>query len=346
MSLVNVHDEWSPLEEVIVGTAIGARVPIADRGLLAIEYAQCGHVDNIPSGPMPQRVLEETEVELEALCEELSHLGVTVRRPDRRDLSAFVSTPDWRSDGFYDYCPRDVLLSVGTTVIEAPMVLRSRFLEASAYRTHLLEYLASGAKWFSAPKPQLRDDMYDPDAPMGRRLRNHEPAFDAANIVRLGTDILYLVSDSGNELGWRWLQATLGDDYRVHPCRDVYASTHVDSTIVPLRPGLVLLNPARVNDANMPVLFRDWDHLWCPDLVDTGYVGEHPRASVWIGMNLLVLRPDLVVADNRQPMLIRELERHGIDVLPLRLTHARTLGGGFHCVSLDVRRRGPLETYG
>jgi scyllo-inosamine-4-phosphate amidinotransferase 1 len=34
-----------------------------------------------------------------------------------------------------------------------------------------------------------------------------------------------------------------------------------------------------------------------------------------------------------------------VDTLPLRLTHARTLGGSFHCVSLDLRRTGELETY-
>jgi hypothetical protein len=30
---------------------------------------------------------------------------------------------------------------------------------------------------------------------------------------------------------------------------------------------------------------------------------------------------------------------------PMPLTHSRVFGGGFHCVTLDVRRRGSLETY-
>ena len=174
---------------------------------------------------------------------------------------------------------------------------------------------------------------------------NLEPAFDAANILKFGTDLLYLVSDSGNDLGSRWLQSALGSTYKVHPCCGLYASTHVDSTIVPLRPGLVLLNPARVNDKNMPDFMRSWDVIWAPEMVDIGYVGERPYCSTWIGMNLLVLRPGLVIADDRQAGLITELERNGVEVLPLRLTHARTLGGSFHCVSLDVRRSGSLETY-
>ncbi|WP_200260278.1 inosamine-phosphate amidinotransferase 1 [Streptomyces sp. HSG2] len=345
MSLVDVHNEWDPLEEVVIGSIEGAQVPRPGEDLFAIEFAQYGSMDRIPSGPVPRQVLEETRDDLDQLCAEISDLGIKVRRPQETDHSATIATPDWQTDGFYNYCPRDVLLTVGDTVIETPMVLRSRFLEPFAYKDMLIEFFSSGSKWISAPKPRLGDEMFDVNREPGNRLLDFEPAFDAANVLRFGTDILYLVSDSGNEKGWRWLQAALGDAYTVHPCRDLYASTHVDSTIVPLRPGLVLLNPERVNDKNMPEFLRGWDKIWCPELVDTGFVGERPYCSTWIGMNLLVLKPGLVVADKRQPDLIRMLEKHGVDVLPLSLTHARTLGGSFHCVSLDIRRSGALETY-
>ena len=345
MSLVHVHNEWDPLEEVIVGTALGAQVPRGDRSLHAVSYAECKNADQIPSGPLPEGIIQETEAELDAMSEALSGSGVKVRRPEHRDIAGEVATPDWKTDGFYDYCPRDVLLTVGNTVIETPMVLRSRFLEPFAYRQLLLEYFSSGARWISAPKPRLTDEMYDVTAPAGRRLRDLEPAFDAANVLRFGTDILYLVSDSGNDMGWQWLQSTLGEPYTVHPCRGLYAHTHVDSTIVPLLPGLVLLNPERVNDDSLPGFLRGWDKIWCPELVDIGFTGERPACSTWIGMNLLVVRPGLVIVDDRQLELTRVLEERGIDVLPLRLTHARSLGGSFHCVSLDVRRTGTLETY-
>ncbi|MET9621862.1 inosamine-phosphate amidinotransferase 1 [Streptomyces sp. NPDC006464] len=345
MSLVDVHNEWDPLEEVVIGSIEGARVPLPGTDLFTVDYADFGSPERIPSGPVPQHVVEQTREDLEELCQALTRLGIKVRRPEDTDHAATVATPDWQTDGHYNYCPRDVLLTVGDTVIETPMVLRSRFLEPFAYKKLLLEYFDSGTRWLSAPKPRLGDDMYDVSREPGRRLLDIEPAFDAANVLRFGTDILYLVSDSGNDRGWKWLQSTLGDAYTVHPCRDLYASTHVDSTIVPLRPGLVLLNPERVNDRNMPDFLRGWDKVWCPELEDIGYVGERPYCSTWIGMNLLVLKPGLVVADDRQPELIRTLEKHGVDVLPQRLTHARSLGGSFHCVSLDIRRTGSLETY-
>ena len=36
--------------------------------------------------------------------------------------------------------------------------------------------------------------------------------------------------------------------------------------------------------------------------------------------------------------LIEILEQHKIDSIPLYMRHARTLGGGFHCVTLDLKR--------
>ncbi|MEU3777868.1 inosamine-phosphate amidinotransferase 1 [Streptomyces sp. NPDC032472] len=345
MSLVDVHTEWDPLEEIVVGTISGAQVPVTDRSLMAAEYADFDDPQEIQTGPYPRHVLEETEAELEELVGLLTDLGVTVRRPGGRDHKSMVSTPDWSTDGFHDYCPRDGFLTVGNTIIESPMVLRSRFLEGFAYKDLFVEYLRSGARWLSAPKPQLADALYEPTAAPGQRLRDLEPVFDAANVLRFGTDVLYQVSDSGNRLGALWLQAVLGEQYTVHPCEGLYPSTHIDSTLTPLRPGLIMVNPSRVNDDNMPEFLRGWDRIECPELVDIGYVGKHPRGSVWIGMNFLVTAPGQAIVDKRQTDLIRELERHKVEVIPAQLTHARSLGGGFHCVTLDVRRRGELATY-
>jgi glycine amidinotransferase/scyllo-inosamine-4-phosphate amidinotransferase 1 len=125
--------------------------------MLAIEYPDIDDPRQIPSGPYPGHVVEQTEAELEEFVELLTGLGVTVRRPGGRDHKSVISTPDWSTDGHYDYCPRDGFLTVGNSIIEAPMVLRSRFLEGFAYKELFLEYFESGARWLSAPKPQLTE---------------------------------------------------------------------------------------------------------------------------------------------------------------------------------------------
>jgi N-dimethylarginine dimethylaminohydrolase len=344
LSMVDVHNEWDPLEEVVVGVAAGAQVPLGDKGLHAIRYPETEGSDEIPSGPYPGYIIERADEELDVLAEKLRELGVAVRRPEPTDQSRTFSSPDWKSDGMYNYCPRDIFLVVGDMIIETPMSLRSRFFEPFAYKPILLDYMGGGARWISAPKPALLNAGYNLSDPDQLALLEHEPVFDAANILKVGRDLIYLVSDTGNRLGARWLQTILGHEYRVHACEDLYARTHIDTTIVLIRPGLVLLNPERVGDHNIPEPLKRWDKIYAPEMVDIGYEGI-AYGSAWVGMNLLMISPDLAIVDERQVDLIRLLNANGVEVEPLRLTYARTLGGGFHCVTLDTRRRGKLEDY-
>lgn len=61
----------------------------------------------------------------------------------------------------YAAMPRDILLVVGNEIIEAPMAWRARFFEYRAYRPLIKEYFRKGAKWTTAPKPTMADELYD-----------------------------------------------------------------------------------------------------------------------------------------------------------------------------------------
>lgn len=336
------RNEWDPLEEVLVGRATNARIAMPDRGLHAVEYSGLSTPMAIPSGDYDQRVIEETEEDLAVLIEELTRLNVIVRRPDIFDHSMVYGSPDWSSDGQYNYCPRDLFLTLGDKLIEAPMTLRCRQYETWSFKSVLTDYLQKGACWIAAPRPRLADSMYrrhnttEQDSVLGE----DEPVFDAANVLKLGDDLLYLISDTGNRMGADWLQRVVGADFQVHAYKGVYSGSHVDTTIAPIREGLVVLNGERIHRGNVPDLFEGWDQIFLTDIVDIGFTGTS-YASKWIGMNLLMVTPDLAIVDSNQMPLIRALQRHKVSVLPLQLRHARTLGGGFHCVTLDIRRHSP-----
>ena len=99
-------------------------------------------------------------------------------------------------------------------------------------------------------KPRLLDESYQRENLDELTLTNVEPVFDP-NILRCNNDILYLLSNTGNELGAQWLQNFLGSEYKVHVLRDMYSYVHLDSTIALLREGLCLLNLERVNEDNI-----------------------------------------------------------------------------------------------
>mgnify|MGYP005626163899 FL=1 len=347
MSVVWSCNEWDQLEEVIVGNPLGARFPTADSSTQLTEFPDRS-LEKIPQGPFPQRIIEETEEDLNAFVAVLENLGITVKRPETWPHEANFSTIHWESKGYYNYCPRDIMLVIGDHIIETPNVMRSRAQETFSYRTMMVDYLKSGAKWYSAPKPMLLDSLFevDPDKPTPR---NHEPAFDAANILRLGQDLIYLVSGTGNEMGGQWLQTILGDAYRVHFLKDVYYGSHIDSTFVALRPGLMLCNPARIGGDTLPEILKQWNVIYSPPMENTDrYDADYLSNSIgsnWIDMNLLSINPNLVVVDQDQTGLMKLLEKQGLDVIPLKLRHAKMLGGGFHCVTLDIRRAGTLQRY-
>jgi len=94
-----------------------------------------------------------------------------------------------------------------------------------------------------------------------------------------------------------------------------------------------------------PACFRGWEILWSPPIRDIPSAVKHPLSAPWLGMNLLMVSPEVAIVDADQPELIAALEKRHITVLPHKLRHSRVLGGGFHCVTLDIVRDGGLESY-
>ena len=125
MSEVWSCNEWDPLEEVLVGNPLNARFPTADLSTRLAEFPDRS-LEQIPKGPFPQQIIEETEEDLNAFVAVLEELGVTVKRPETWPHEARFSTINWESEGYYNYCPRDILLVIGSHIIETPGVIRSR----------------------------------------------------------------------------------------------------------------------------------------------------------------------------------------------------------------------------
>lgn len=335
--MVSVNNEWGKLREIIVGTIDNANMPTHGKDLHCINYATETEIPKDEIGFWDKQVYDETQEDLENLSNLLTDIGVKVHRPSSIDTQKVVSNGYWETTQYYTFCPRDTVTVIGNNILESPMSLRSRQFETDCFRDIFIEKMEEGANWVSSPKPRLLDSMYQREDLSKITLNNHEPVFDAANILRCNNDILYLVSNTGNLKGAKWLQNFLGKDYKVHTIENVYSYIHIDSTIALLREGLCLLNPERVNENNIPEFLKSWDKIWCPPMVDIGY-HKTIRASVWIGVNLLSVDENTVIVDNRQIDLIKELKKYNIDTLDSKIKHSRTLGGSFHCVTTELLR--------
>lgn len=354
---VNTHNEWDPLEEVIVGRVDGAVIPpfhVVERVRAVTPLGSL--VARLVGGMRyPGFIVKKAQQELDAFIGILEGEGVTVRRPDRANFSRRVRAPGWTSRGFCTASPRDMILVLGDLMIETASAWRSRYFEVHAYRTLLNHYSRQGARWIAAPRPVLDDGLFNRDfrvppegAPAQFVTTEQEPVLDAADFARCGRDLFVTRSNSTNLSGIDWLRRVVEPDYRIHvlPTRD-RVPMHIDTTFIPLAPGRVMINPVHLDASAMPAAIRNWEFLVPPppDPVKNLATPFLSLTSSWIHLNVLSLDERRVVVEQSQTSLIRALRDWGFEPIPCPFIHYRVFGGGFHCATLDIRRRGELKSY-
>jgi len=229
------------------------------------------------------------------------------------------------------------------------------------------DYFHRGAKWTAAPKPQMSDELYESEETYKGGVGNFattefEPTFDAAEFTRIGRDIFTQRSQVTNEFGIEWMQRHLGEDYRIHTLdfQDKNAM-HIDGTFVPLAPGKLLVNPKRPcitgalerkytydgtdRDYKLPEMFRGWDVF----VAETPLLpADHPLyfTSPWTAScNLIMLDHKRVVCEAHETNAIQRFKEWGFEPVPVPFRNFIPFGGSFHCATVDVYRRGELQSY-
>jgi len=355
-SPVNSHNEWDPLEEIIVGRLEGSTIP-SDHPVVTCNIpGMAARAQSLAAGlRFPKFMIEPAQEELDNFIEVLESLGVKVTRPQAYNHRAKFSTPDWSSRGFCNSCPRDSLLVIGDEIIETPMAWPCRYFETHSYRPILKDYFRRGARWTSAPKPQLTDDLFDPDfklpekgEPMRYILTEFEPVFDAADFFRCGRDLFVTRSNVTNAMGIDWLRRHLGEGYRIHEIKSRCPNPmHIDTTILPLGPGTILINPEYIDPDELPDVLKKWDILVAPDPdpIEDRILKITSMCGKWLSMNILMVDEKRMIVDPHHTNMMRQVEKWGFEPIPAPFLHYAAFGGAFHCATLDVRRRGTLESY-
>ena len=344
------YNEWDPLEEIVVGIMDYATIPSL-HSTVSVTMPEGFHPLFAQQGgqsfaTVDKELCELAAKELEGLVALLEKQGVTVRRPTPWDHQRSYATPEWTSKGgSYATMPRDSLIVFGEEILEVPMSWRSRYYETASMRPLLKEYSRQGARWTSAPKPLLSDDLYDENHEANGKpwvLTEHEPVFDAADMIRCGEDVFIQASHVTNSFGIQWLRKHLEGRFRVHEIAfDDPTAMHIDVNFLPLCPGKALANPDRVKE--VPSAFQDWQIIYAPPSTIPDSLTLY-MSSKWVSMNILMLDENTVVAEYHEKPLIELLRREGFDVIPCKFRNFCAFGGSFHCATLDVRRRGTKQT--
>ena len=133
----------------------------------------------------------------------------------------------------------------------------ARYTDAFPYQPHPAESDAGWCAMDCGAETQLPDEGYDERADRDHKsLRNLEPVFDAANVLRADRDLFFLESNSGNALGAAVAAACARFPLPVHrPER--HLQLHAPGQHgQPSASGAGSLNPDRLNSTNIPAALR------------------------------------------------------------------------------------------
>jgi glycine amidinotransferase len=166
--------------------------------------------------------------------------------------------------------------------------------------------------------------------------------------MKCGRDIFVGLSSTCNKAGIEWVRRFLrsrhGDTYRVHQLvfNDQHPM-HIDATFIPVGPRKLIVHPTRVTEIP-PMFTKDWQILRAPlpEIPD-----HHPLyfSSKWMQLNVLMLDEERVICTKGENRMIQALKNMGLKPIPVNFWNFNNFGGGIHCATLDVRRRGTLHDY-
>ena len=362
-TIVSSWNEWDPLKHVIVGRADNCCIP-APEPAVDVKIPP----DSVMKGKHGRRTqdsIDRSNELLDKFVKTLENRGIRVDRPTPLKFDEKISTPDWKAEHMFGCMPsRDVIITVGKEMLEATMSFRCRWFEYLAYRPLIQQYFMEdpGMKHESAPKPRLTDKDYhknylSDEVSIEQRLEwaekkyfvttEEEPLFDAADILRFGKDLIVQHGFTTNLKGIDWLKRHF-PDHRVHTVNfpgDPYP-IHIDATFTPIRPGLILNNPVRKLPKEQRKLFEDngWEII---EAAQPAHNSPPPLTyySIWLSMNVLVLDPKTVCVEKSEVYQAEQLDKLGMEVLPIDFREAYGFGGSLHCSTTDVYREGNLQDY-
>ena len=342
---VHCYDEWTPLKEVLLASVLGANHTVD--ATFRCFYGKTTVGADVHHFSLSDDLIYRRQAEFQGLKTVLESRGVIVREQQRYEFLTPFSTPYWRAYSRPSDNPRDQILVLGDTIVETPPIIRSRYFENDAWKPHLYGYFSAGSRWITAPRPVLNADSFDPplepDCETPLKLGTSEILFDAAQIFKVGIDVLMNVRNANDHLGFQWMRREF-PQYRWHAVNLGQDSDHIDGELAILRPGLLLVGHRLLGKIDLlPDFMQSWDVVPMLDREEHNYGLQLASDNIYI--NVLSLDENTVVISEDAHITIRNLERKGIECIRIPFHDSTAFGGGIHCSTLDVRRTGNLEDY-
>jgi glycine amidinotransferase len=310
------HHEWGKLREVVIGISPSEDFVVFHEKSQRWQSPTAAEFCRKHAGQRLIDIDRESALRIERQAEDLAELvageGVTVHRPERLqgEERTFLA-PNGEGAQLF---PRDGIIVIGDHVIDASLRLKCRQRERYGFR-NLIGKMATerGALWSSVP--------------LGSPACVDGPFLEGGDTLLNGTEIYVGISGCASDLaGADWLQALLGETYRVLGVPLKSNVLHLDCAMALIKPGLLVYCPEKLIDG-LPMSLRDWDKI-------TVSVDEANRLAT----NALILEAGRAIIDADNARVIGELRKRGVDVIPIQFDGPIGWGGGLRCAHHPLLR--------
>ncbi|MFZ5946328.1 MAG: dimethylarginine dimethylaminohydrolase family protein [Patescibacteria group bacterium] len=308
MKQISINNEWSQLEEVVLGIASELYFP----AMHPIELesvnpwwrrASASMLYTIAKGRrVPAWITQKYVAELEALRKVLLEHGVTVHRPI--PITPLAEEPP----GLGQMFARDPIMAVGNTLIVGQLQIEMRHKERRGLDSLLSDLASNSTRVVSISS----DDIF---------LEGGDVIVDLP-FVYVG------VGKYGSNIkGVEWLQSQLGTAVTVVAVPlAVSGILHLDCCMTLIGPRLGIIHRESLVNPLPPPL----------DTYEFIEVDAHTRQE--LGTNVLVLDPKTIIVQSRHVQLQQNLRKRGFQVIPLDFSWHTRLDGAFRCVTAPIRR--------
>lgn len=337
-----IYDEFTPLKECIVG--------------ISYESVDINGLD---------RVIEETNEDLQNLQDILEKLNIKVHRPKQ---------PKFSLDLHHPIMPRDIFGFYGDKMIQAYGAIFSRQKEIECYeeieKSHMWDHSYELLRMWKPNIQKTEEVEYTEPHSNKTKLQQRYDKYkdmvlwETANFIKCGDAIIHTqsadkdpISGKGTERGLEWMKSVLTD----YKFIEVPAGGHIDGKLALLKPGLLLT----WRKDFIPDELKSWDKIIVSDNAQfskefkntkkqrfySDYVMKYLSDWVgysqetWFDVNCLSVNESTIITTGHDKENIKKLETLGFDVIIWNYRHRYFWDGGAHCCTQDTVRKGTKETY-
>ena len=325
--MISVYDEFTQLKEVILGDVnIGLTKHLKSHEKTLVE-----------------EILLETKENLNDIQKIYESCGITVHRPNiQEEFSETIQSPFFSTKGIRNpLSPRDAFIVIGNTILETAGYREDMMFEYLYYKKIFMEqWKHNTCDWNKMPSPSYHNDIED----------NIEPMLDAAQIMRLGENLLVSEQGAANAFGIEWLQRHM-PKFNVIKAGKVITG-HIDAQIKIVRPGLII-TPHVVD--NLPKCFENWDIIQPTDTsgnllnFDGILFRDDDVENTFPSCAMMSLNEDTIFCyehwKHSHKDFINTLENNKLNVIFVPFKHQHWFNQGLTCLTMELHRDGGMEKY-